>query len=263
MTFEVENFNVVFACPGDSTESYDAGARPIATFYAELLGMLVTREDWFMISKQDKIGLHLAFGDGPIDYQPPRWPDPEHPQQVHLDFPVGDLHAADDLAISLGATRLQDAGDYRSYADPIGHPFCLYRDPTGVEPSERPLSGKVGRVVFDCFSPRALAAFYAELLDMPTRELDTPERVVISRGDAHDYDLMAQLAFQHAQSPAPRWPDPAYPQQVHLDIWVTDPKQAQNLALRLGAIRLPDIGGSAPVFADPAGHPFCLCSDGS
>ncbi len=263
MTFEVENFNIVFACPGSSMESYDAGARPVASFYADLLGMLVTREDWFMISKEDRIGLHLAFGDGPIDYQPPRWPDPEHPQQLHLDFPVSDLEAADELAMNLGATRLQDKGDYRSYADPIGHPFCLYRDPTNDGPAESPLSGKVGRAVFDCFSPRALASFYAELLEMPRRMTDSPQRVVIGRADPGDDERLPPLAFQHAQFPAPRWPDPAYPQQVHLDIWVSDSPQAQDLALRLGAIRLPDIGGSAPVFADPAGHPFCLCSEGS
>lgn len=166
------------------------------------------------------------------------------------------------MAISLGATRLQDRGDYRSYADPIGHPFCLYSDGPELGSAERPLSGKVGRVVFDCFSPRSLAAFYAELLDMPEWELDTPERVVIGRGDSLDYDLMAPLASQHAQFPAPRWPDPAHPQQLHLDIWVTDSNHSQELALRLGAIRLPDTGGSAPVFADPAGHPFCICSEG-
>jgi Glyoxalase-like domain len=121
-----------------------------------------------------------------------------------------------------------------------------------------PLSGRIGRVVVDCFSPRSLAAFYAELLDMPNRELDTPERVVIARADGH----LPALAFQHAQSPAPRWPDPAYPQQIHLDFWVEHSQKAQDLAARLGAIRLPGMGGSCPVFADPAGHPFCLCTSG-
>ena len=34
---------------------------------------------------------------------------------------------------------------------------------------------------------------------------------------------------------------------------------ARTLAEQLGAIRLPPLGGSCPVYADPAGHPFCLC----
>ena len=254
-------FNIVYACPGNSKESYAREGRRIASFYAELLGMRIVRDDWFVIAREDDPdGLRLAFGDGPIDYQPPRWPDPAHPQQLHPDIPAYDLDAADALALRLGATRLQDEGDYRSYADPIGHPFCLYHDPA-EQPSGRgggrPLSGRIGRVVLDCFSPRALAGFYAELLDMPRRELDTPTRVVIGRDDGR----LPALAFQHAQFPAPRWPDPAYPQQVHLDIEVDDPATLET-AERLGAIRLPDIGGSASVFADPAGHPLCLCLPG-
>jgi hypothetical protein len=108
----------------------------------------------------------------------------------------------------------------------------------------------------DCFSPRALAAFYEALLDMRKRPLDSHARVVIA-GDDPDAPM---LAFQHGQFEVPRWPDPAYPQQVHLDIHVDDSEAAQELALRLGAIRLPEKGGSCPVYADPAAHPFCLCS---
>jgi hypothetical protein len=70
------------------------------------------------------------------------------------------------------------------------------------------------------------------------------------------------LGFQHAQVTAPRWPDPEYPQQLHLDLHFDDSAAAQELALRLGAIRLPPQGGSCPVFADPAAHPFCLCAPG-
>jgi hypothetical protein len=33
-------------------------------------------------------------------------------------------------------------------------------------------------------------------------------------------------------------------------------------AERLGAIRLPVVGGSCPVYADLAAHPFCLCQPG-
>jgi hypothetical protein len=69
------------------------------------------------------------------------------------------------------------------------------------------------------------------------------------------------LGFQHApQFKPPRWPDPMYPQQLHLDLHVDDGRAAQELAERLGAIRLPNMGGSCPVYADPAAHPICLCS---
>jgi catechol 2,3-dioxygenase-like lactoylglutathione lyase family enzyme len=238
--------NVVIACPDP---------RALATFYAQLLGLRIIREDWVVVARDQDSLPRLAFGDGEGEYRPPRWPDPEYPQQLHLDFPVADLQAAEELALRLGARPLQDSGDYRLYADPAGHPFGLYLDHTEDGQGSRPLSGRVGRIVYDCFSPRALAAFYQELLGMRTRLQDSERRVVIARDGS-----LPLLAFQHAVFPAPRWPDPAYPQQMHLDLHADDGAAAQELALRLGAIRLPPQGGSCPVFADPAAHPFCLCA---
>jgi catechol 2,3-dioxygenase-like lactoylglutathione lyase family enzyme len=238
----------LFGCPDP---------RALASFYAELLGIRIIREDWWVIAKDESSFPRLAVGDGPSDYRPPRWPDPDHPQQLHLDIPVYNPEAAEELALGLGATRLQDKGEYRSYADPAGHPFCLYRDAAEGDHAGRPLPGRIGRVVFDCFSPRALATFYEELLGMRTRKQGLQDRVVIARDDGS----LPMLAFQHAQFKAPRWPDPAYPQQLHLDLHFDDGEATQELASRLGAIRLPQ-GGSCPVYADPAAHPFCLCSAG-
>lgn len=115
----------------------------------------------------------------------------------------------------------------------------------------------IGRVVIDCFSPRALAGFYSGLLDMHSVE-DSPERVVIAYPDGR----LPMLGFQHVPLYlAPRWPDPDYPEQIHLDLHFEDVDDARARAERLGAIPLPN-GGSCPVYADPAGHPFCLCSPG-
>jgi Glyoxalase-like domain len=62
------------------------------------------------------------------------------------------------------------------------------------------------------------------------------------------------LAFQRAPNHRPpTWPDPAVPQQIHLDIMVDDVAAAAPRVLALGARRL-----AADVYADPAGHPFCL-----
>ncbi|HYT78457.1 MAG TPA: VOC family protein [Actinomycetota bacterium] len=114
----------------------------------------------------------------------------------------------------------------------------------------------VRNIVFNCSDAHALASFYAELLGWRVITL-REDYVVIAR----DEKIHPHLAFDEVPDyRPPRWPDPAYPQQVHLDIHVVDSEAAQALALRLGATRLPDVGGSCPVFADPAGHPFCLCS---
>lgn len=110
--------------------------------------------------------------------------------------------------------------------------------------------GRLYEVVIDCPDPRALAAFYAELTGYETR-YEHDDWVTLGHGDS------VRIAFQRAPGHrAPRWPDPAYPQQLHLDIVVTDLDEADRRVRALGAIRLP--GSDARVYADPAGHPFCL-----
>ena len=67
------------------------------------------------------------------------------------------------------------------------------------------------------------------------------------------------MAFQLAPDHVPpSWPDPALPQQMHLDVMVDDLDAAEAAVLELGARRLTEPGAVSRVFADPAGHPFCL-----
>ena len=49
-------------------------------------------------------------------------------------------------------------------------------------------------------------------------------------------------------------PDPAVPQQFHLDIMVEDVAAAGPRVLELGAVKL----NGENIYADPAGHSFCL-----
>ena len=75
-------------------------------------------------------GTPLAFQrvDG---YRPPSWPGQEHPQQIHFDFDVDDIEADEKRVLELGATvlertdQLRKDANWRVYADPAGHPFCL------------------------------------------------------------------------------------------------------------------------------------------
>jgi catechol 2,3-dioxygenase-like lactoylglutathione lyase family enzyme len=108
--------------------------------------------------------------------------------------------------------------------------------------------GRVHHVVFDCPDPLALARFYSRLLGSPITYSDGDFAVVSASERA------SGLAFQRSPEQRPAtWPDPAVPQQVHLDVMVEDVAAAAPAVLALGATRL---GGD--VFADPAGHPFCL-----
>jgi catechol 2,3-dioxygenase-like lactoylglutathione lyase family enzyme len=109
--------------------------------------------------------------------------------------------------------------------------------------------GRMHHVVLDCPDPGALAAFYSALLGLPVTYRDDDWVVVAAS------DTSSGLAFQRAPgSQRPTWPDPAVPQQVHLDIMVDDVAAAGPLVLALGAAKLDGPG----VYADPAGHPFCL-----
>jgi hypothetical protein len=47
----------------------------------------------------------------------------------HLDIRVADVDEAEPEVLALGARRLTGGGaDFRVYADPVGHPFCLVWD---------------------------------------------------------------------------------------------------------------------------------------
>jgi hypothetical protein len=237
--------NVVFdaPAPGGDLTVYGAVAGAAADLYSELLGMRrCSRADYDreagwpaddgdaldpLVLTDDPARPNLAFEPATDGYEPPRWPDPSRPQQLHLDIGVADLDAAELVVLRHGGERLLDAGDHRTYADPIGHPFCLY--PCG--------DGRIVRIVVDGPDPDALRRFYDGLFD----------------GES-----VPPLAFQRVEDHRrPTWPEPGQRQQLHLDLGVTDQESAHARAARLGAVRLTYLGGGH-VFADPAGHPFCL-----
>ena len=108
--------------------------------------------------------------------------------------------------------------------------------------------GRLHHVVIDCPDPKALAAFYSKLLGLAIT-YDSDDWVVVAVDDTSS-GIAFQLAPDHKP---PQWPDPDRPQQFHLDIMVEDVAEAKPKVLELGARHL-----SGDVFADPAGHPFCL-----
>jgi Glyoxalase-like domain len=102
----------------------DPGA--LAAFWAELIGgeIAFTSEE-FCAVKTDRGWIATVRVP---DHEPPTWPDPGVPKQMHLDLAVSDLDAAQAEAIRLGATAApsQPSPDrWRVLLDPAGHPFCL------------------------------------------------------------------------------------------------------------------------------------------
>ncbi|HWM18357.1 MAG TPA: VOC family protein [Ilumatobacteraceae bacterium] len=127
-------------------------------------------------------------------------------------------------------------------------------------------------VAIDATNARAVAEFYRELLGFVYRAGDEtpPPGQPDPRGDEwlvlRDRTGEARLAVQRvADLPASTWPDPGVPQQLHLDLTVADIDELavqHDRALSLGATVLQDRSADADeplyVFADPAGHPFCI-----
>ena len=100
--------------------------------------------------------------------------------------------------------------------------------------------------------PRALARFYAELTDG------------VARGTSHWAAVSGPngfIAFQHVDDfRPPTWPGNDVPMQLHLD-FVVDDLEATGARARAAGARTFDVQPNADhclVYADPAGHPFCL-----
>ena len=113
-------------------------------------------------------------------------------------------------------------------------------------------------VVFDAADVATESAFWAGMLG---------GRVLATDDTWHDvFDSEGRWAVGVQGAPghvAPEWPD-GTPQQLHLDLHVTDFARAHDEAIALGARLLkpaPDLDADEgyQVYADPAGHPFCLC----
>ena len=106
--------------------------RGLARFYQQLLGWPIRDDEpeWATLRPADG-GTGLSF-QLEADHVPSVWPPEPGTQQMqtHLDLEVDDLDAASALAESAGARLLNAYTEpheaVRTYADPAGHPFCLF-----------------------------------------------------------------------------------------------------------------------------------------
>jgi catechol 2,3-dioxygenase-like lactoylglutathione lyase family enzyme len=120
--------------------------------------------------------------------------------------------------------------------------------------------------VLDTTDVRGLAEFYRELLGLRYRPGDeAPE-------DGEDWLVLTddaghrKLAFQLVESLTPTtWPQHDVPMQLHVDFTVSSAKaleenrtRAEGLGATILLDRTDDEDEPLYVFADPAGHPFCV-----
>jgi catechol-2,3-dioxygenase len=112
--------------------------------------------------------------------------------------------------------------------------------------------GTLNMVALDAPDIAKLSAFYCGLAGWSVLSTDD-DWITLATDDGWQIGL--QAAPDHV---APRWPDPAYPQQAHLDLRVHDLDAASARAVELGATLLRK-NETWHTLADPAGHPFDLC----
>lgn len=157
---------------------------------------------------------------------------------------------------------------YRAPPDVVGAPSTWHGEPMDAAET----SPVVRQTVLDTTDARALAEFYRQLLGLEYRPGDEPPPQGQPDPKGQDWlvlrstDGATRLAFQQVEElPEATWPRGARPQQLHLDLTVTT-----RTGLDVQHQRTLDIGGQLlddrsddpveplRVYADPAGHPFCI-----
>jgi len=115
---------------------------------------------------------------------------------------------------------------------------------------------KMQVIVFDAADLASVSTFWAGVLGGTVKTYDDWHMVFV--------DDEPRIGIQHAPNHVrPDWPDGTQ-QQMHLDFWVEDAAEAHELVMSLGATLLQaaeqtDAPDTFQVYADPAGHPFCIC----
>jgi hypothetical protein len=121
-------------------------ARALAEFYRMLLGFVYRAgdeppgagepdprgQDWLVIYHPS--GFPRVAFQNVAALKKSTWPEDEVPQQLHFDMTVptrAELEIQHTRALDLGASLLYDRSHdeqepLRVYADPAGHPFCIF-----------------------------------------------------------------------------------------------------------------------------------------
>ncbi len=192
--------------------------RALARFYAAVLGGEVDRPDrrWSLDAEWSTLhtpgGPVLAFQRA-ADHRPPRWPDPAHPQQFHLDVGVSDLDRAEARVLALGATRLAPA-----VTESGSEPDADAVSETGADPVSAASSGNGSG-----------SGFAAGSGPGSTADSKTGSTADSGGGSAADSGTGS----------------------------ATVPKNGSGSDSGPGSDSVQDEPGWR-VYADPAGHPFCL-----
>jgi catechol 2,3-dioxygenase-like lactoylglutathione lyase family enzyme len=128
------------------------------------------------------------------------------------------------------------------------------------------------QVVIDTTDARGTAEFWRELLGLVYRPGHGPPPPGADDPAGRDWlnlrdpDGTPRLAFQQVAALSPTtWPEDTVPQQLHLDLTVGSVVELDTVHERVLALggqlrydRATDLEEPLRVYADPAGHTFCI-----
>jgi catechol-2,3-dioxygenase len=112
---------------------------------------------------------------------------------------------------------------------------------------------RLSAVTLDCPDAGRLAAFYADVIGGRVTNLGGQWASVQGPNGRIDFQTVPGYT-------PPTWPDPTSSIMMHLDFLVEDRAAAEARVLAAGATKYDyqPISNQCYVYADPAGHPFCL-----
>ncbi|MCK9932299.1 VOC family protein [Frankia sp. Mgl5] len=113
-------------------------------------------------------------------------------------------------------------------------------------------------VDFDCPDPAELARFYGDALGLPI-VYSSDDFILLGREGSPGLGFIRVADYRR-----PTWPDPSQGKQAHIELGVDDLEAARARMLALGAVEPPfqPHPDQRRVLLDPAGHPFCISTQG-
>lgn len=118
--------------------------------------------------------------------------------------------------------------------------------------------GRLTQLILECDDAERLARFWQEVLDLPDPEGDSDWLTL-------RWEPVGRFSFHRVPGyQPPPWPGELGEHHVHFDLLVNDLGDASLAVEGAGARPLSEVMNPGPkawrIYADPAGHPFCLVS---
>jgi len=118
--------------------------------------------------------------------------------------------------------------------------------------------GKLTQLILECDDAEQLARFWQEVLELPEPEGDADWMTL-------RWEPVGRLSFHRVPGyRPPAWPGEHGEQHLHFDLLVDDLHRAGLVVEKAGGRPMTEVLDPGPkawrIYADPAGHPFCLVS---